>query len=135
MGTYVRSLLGRVPWVDALDLALARVKNLDAPETHLRGGEISSDDLPLLGLLESKVRVTPHIVPTWAPPVGFEAAMERMATWLRESYSVRTALGWPRNPDFILPRLSRQGPGLSPRLRAAYRQATPPATLNVVSSG
>jgi nucleoside-diphosphate-sugar epimerase len=85
LGGYARSVLGRLPWQGALDTAFTRAKQLDAPESHLRGPAVQVEDLPLLGLLTTDVAIESHTLPGWTPPCSFAAAEERIVAWLRES--------------------------------------------------
>jgi len=92
LGGYARAMLGRLPWTEALDAAFARVKELDAPEGHMAQPSLDPDDLALLGLLSARIVIHPHTIPGWTPPVSFEAALERIASWLQESgYAVRSS--------------------------------------------
>lgn len=85
LGGYARTVLGRLPMQERLDAAFARVKELDAPEGHLHGPAITSDDAIILGLLAGRVLIEPHMVPGWTPPISFVTALERISSWLQES--------------------------------------------------
>ena len=92
LGGYARTVLGRLPMQERLDAAFARVKELDAPEGHLSGPGITSDDATILGLLAGRVLIEPHTLPGWTPPVAINTALERIAGWLSASgYAIRPA--------------------------------------------
>jgi nucleoside-diphosphate-sugar epimerase len=92
LGGYARNVLGRLPWQEQLDAAFSQVKELDAPEAHLHGPGLASEDLAVLGLLAGRVLIEPVTLPGWTPPVAFPIALERIAAWLDASgYAVRSA--------------------------------------------
>jgi len=85
LGGYARTVLGWLPGQERLDAAFARVKELDAPEGHLHGHDLTSDDVSFLGLMAGQILIEPITVPGWTPPVPFPTALERIAAWLLAS--------------------------------------------------